>query len=126
MAKSLVPVASLTLKPDARWERRGKAAVFTRLQLGAIPAGARLTLSCRGGGCSFATYTTVVRKATKSINLLKRLQGSKLRRGATVELRLTQDGRIGRVVRWTIGATIRTKSLCLAPGATAPGPCAMT
>jgi virginiamycin B lyase len=122
--KVVVPIPSLTLKPDARWERRGKAVVFTRLTLGALPAGARLTLSCRGGGCGFAPYTTVLRKATKSTNLLSRLQGSKLRRGAIVELRLTQDGHVGRVVRWTIGAPTRAKALCLAPTAKAPGACA--
>jgi hypothetical protein len=94
-----------------RWSR------FTSLEVDALPAGAQVSLACRGGGCRFRTWTLTVRHATAKLSLLRALDGSHLHRRAVLELRLTLAQHIGTVVRWTVGPPPKPVVTCLAPRA---------
>ena len=57
--------------------------------------------------------------------MLKRLKGSRLRKGAVVALRVTRPGTIGRVNTWTIRAPKAPKLVrrCVVPGKKKPARC---
>jgi hypothetical protein len=57
---------------------------------------------------------------------LRKLFKRRLRAGAVLEVRLTAPETAGRVIRFTMrnGRQPQKTSLCLAPGAKRPGPCA--
>jgi hypothetical protein len=50
------------------------------------------------------------------LQLLKRLKGSQLARKTILELRLTQPGHIGTIIRWTVGPPPKPRLTCLVPG----------
>jgi virginiamycin B lyase len=109
---------------DVRWSTQRRATRFTRLTLGALPAKAIVSLSCRGGGCGFKAYEIKVKRAVGRTDLLPGLKGSRLRRGAVVVLRLARSGQATTVIRWRIGPPTRRTTSCLAPGARVEKPCA--
>jgi hypothetical protein len=100
---------------------RGRTfARFARLAVRGLPVGATAQVRCRGRGCPHRRLT--VRGTEASFTAA--LRGSRLRRGAVLELRLTAPGFVGRVVRFTVGRTrVRSATLCLLPGAKAPSGC---
>ena len=109
---------------DARWVTHGRLTRFTRLTAGALPARAVITLSCAGRGCGLKSYKSRMAAATKHTNLLRHLKASKLRRGAVVELRLSQAGQATTIIRWRIGPPMRRVTTCRDPGARRETPCA--
>jgi Ca2+-binding RTX toxin-like protein len=82
-----------------------------------FPRGTRIELRCKGGGCPFKR---VVRKVTgrRAVKLSGAFRNRTLARGATVEVRLTRSARIGRVLRFKMGApgTPSVEFKCLPPG----------
>ena len=85
-----------------------------RLVVRDLQAGGRAELRC-AGRCGFRKK---VGKATSGkVNLRKLIRG-RLRTGATLEVRLSAPGTIGRVVRFKMrkGKLPRRSSLCLPPG----------
>jgi Putative metal-binding motif len=107
----------LTPHPDAIWDdAKGGTIVFTRLTLDSVPAGATITLTCAGKGCRWQRWSKKVGKTTAKTNLLGRLRGSHLHRGARLELRVTRPGTTGRLIRWSVGRQVRRTTLCLPPG----------
>ncbi len=74
-------------------------------------------MRCTGRGCPFRRVVRRVRKR-RAVKLHRFFGARGLRRGARVEVRLTRNGRIGRVLRFRIGApgTPRVAFLCLPPG----------
>jgi hypothetical protein len=103
---------------------RGGVTRIVRATIAGAPAGAKLQLRCRGKGCTFRTRTVAI--ANGRANATKLLRKAKLRRGAVLEMRLSVPGAATRIWRVTSRAPskARTQTLCLKPGAKAPGTCA--
>jgi hypothetical protein len=91
---------------------------FTELKIKALPATARVDLRCAGDGCAFKHWTTVIRRAAPLTDILPRVKGSKLRRGARLRLRLTLKGHLGTLVIWKVGPPPKPTVSCLRPGTT--------
>jgi virginiamycin B lyase len=108
---------------EASWSTTKRSVRFSRLVIDYMPANARLRLSCSGGGCKVKSYSASISREVRGLNLLKRLKGSRLRRNAVVELRLSRPGHITTVTRWKIGPPARRTVLCLPPGAKKPTTC---
>jgi hypothetical protein len=99
------------------WAAAGRRTVNRTLTAREFPRGTRIELRCRGAGCGFRR---VVRKVTsrRPVSLHRHFGARSLGRGARVEVRLTRSGRIGRVLRFKIGApgTPSVDFKCLPPG----------
>lgn len=80
------PKASLTAKS----RRKGSFTVFTTLKLTSLPAGAKVAVTCKGGGCP------------KTVKSLSALLGRKLRPGALVTIRISASGAAPRTIRVTV------------------------
>jgi hypothetical protein len=97
---------------------RGKRTTLTRVTVRA-PRGTRIRIRCRGRGCPYRRRAIAVRFVR-----VRALQRS-YRPGASIELRITQPGRIGKYTR------IRTRrnraptriDRCLRPGRSRPVRC---
>ena len=99
------------------WAPSGPRTLNRTLTARDFPRGTRIELRCRGTGCAFRR---VVRRVTgnRPVRLSRHFEGRSLARGARVEVRLTRAARIGRVLRFKIGApgTPSVEFLCLPPG----------
>ena len=82
-----------------------------------FPRGTRIELRCRGAGCAFRRVVRRV-KGNRPVKLSRAFRGRALARGARVEVRLTRSARIGRVLRFKIGApgSPSVAFKCLPPG----------
>ncbi|HEV7494140.1 virginiamycin B lyase family protein [Baekduia sp.] len=109
---------------EAGWSTNQRWTQFTKLTIGATPAEATVTLTCRGKGCRFRRAVRHLKAATMHTNLLSRLKHARLRHGAVLELRLAHPGEITTIIRWTIGPPPKRTTGCLAPGARKTTPCA--
>jgi streptogramin lyase len=105
-------VSAFFKNKQAMWSRA------TALVVDDLPAGAVVELRCTGHGCEFKDYKTTVRRDTDELNLLKRMESSRLAKRAVLELRLTLAGHIGTIVRWKVGPPPKPTVTCLRPGAT--------
>jgi hypothetical protein len=81
-----------------------------------------VALRCKGNGCAFTRRT--VKPKGRTLDLRRTLAGTRLRKGAVLELRITRAGTLGSVVRFTgRGRGIPSRrDLCLPPGGK-PGVC---
>jgi Tol biopolymer transport system component len=97
----------------------GRYTTFTTLTVKPVRRGDRLRLTCKGPGCELRKKTIRVRKNARKLSVLRHLKGSKLRKGAVVQLRVTRPGTVGRVATWKIRAPKipNTARSCLQPGA---------
>jgi len=114
--------ARVGVKLHARWAK------VTRLVARDVPAGARVQLRCSGRSCPFAhTPAETIPRASAAVSLMNaKLRKARIRPVTTLEVRVTQSGRIGRVVRYRFarrGRKPTERTLCLAPGATTPARC---
>jgi hypothetical protein len=117
----------------------------TDLHVKGVPGGETLSLSCTKGACKKRRVTVkskraagqllkvngkpvgrgpaalkpLVREAAKSVKLLK---NKKVKKGAKIELRITQPGYIGKYYRWDVkkNAISSATSRCLNPGSNKP------
>jgi hypothetical protein len=106
----------------------GRFARVTRLVARGVPAGARVQLRCSGRSCPFAhTPAETIPRASAAMSLMNaKLRKARIRPVTTLEVRVTQSGRVGRVVRYRFarrGRKPAEQTLCLAPGATTPARC---
>jgi hypothetical protein len=90
----------LTSAIGAQWSF--KPFRFTKLYVKRVAAGSTIELRCTGGGCPFARRTVPVPKATALSSLQKALKKAKLRRGATLTIRVTKPGYDGVMRRYTV------------------------
>jgi hypothetical protein len=82
------------------------------------PAGARIELSCRGGGCPFRS-----RSFTRAVNLTRFFTRA-LRLGARVEIRITRPDSLGKYRGFTVRRNdVRVRRACLSPGRRSPTRC---
>ena len=98
---------------------------FRSLTVRRVPRGARVELRCRGTGCPRKLRRVRARVRKGRASFTKRIRAAHLRRGATVEIRITRREAIGKVVRFRIRsrALPTSSTLCLRPGAKRPREC---
>lgn len=95
---------------------------FTRLRALVVrnaPAGARIAVGCRGGGCPFkGTKRARVPRALAPVSLRRFFGNAKLRRGARVSVKVTAREVVGRTYtyRIKIGELPATSIVCTPPG----------
>jgi FG-GAP-like repeat len=86
------------------------------------PAGAKVTVHCAGKGCPFRKWRRTARAKTVVVKLLK---GRFLKAGATLEVRVSKRGEIGKYTRIVVHKLKRpTRSdRCLSPGSSRAAGC---
>jgi hypothetical protein len=129
--KTVLP--KLAVAPRAIWLLYDAVTGIDRLDILDVPAGARIELSCRGGGCPLRAPRVVkLGRQARRIGLLNpALKRARFRRGAVLKVVITKPGTIGRVVSWTFSGSPRRlrafpveQNRCLPPGARTPVSCA--
>jgi hypothetical protein len=132
-APSVSATAPLTVRPRqmapfpvvrlrGRIVRRG--VLIELLSVKNVPAAARVSASCKGAGCR-GLASALVRSRKHGGKVVKTLSHRVLAAGAVLELRITQPGAIGKLVRFTFRRNrppLRYDG-CLRPTGK-PGPCA--
>jgi hypothetical protein len=120
------PAPSPILSPvDNQWTpTRSGTTKVDRLVVRNVPRGGVVTARClRGrGSCAFKSKTFKRRRTVKLTTLFR---GRKLRTGTVVEVGITADRRIGKVIRYTVRKRRppTTRTLCEPPGAHKPLSC---
>jgi hypothetical protein len=76
--------------------RHGARTVLTRLKLVGLPAGAKVAVTCTGGGCPFAKTSAAARGGTA--DLTQRFARRALKAGAVIRLTLAAPGFATRVI----------------------------
>jgi hypothetical protein len=99
------------------WAPAGRRTVNRTLTARDLPSGTRVELRCSGPGCPFKRVLRRVRRG-RPVKLHGAFGNRTLGRGARVEVRLSRSGRIGRVLRFRMGApgTPSVDFKCLPPG----------
>jgi hypothetical protein len=88
---------------------------FRYIQIVDAPFGARVDVRC-SRGCRRYSFTV-----RSNVTRLRSFRGRYVRRGASIEVRVTKRGYIGIYRRFAISAgDVRTTSHCLPPGANSP------
>jgi hypothetical protein len=90
------------------------------------PAGARITVDCRGRGCPFkGTKRITVRRDLAPTSLLSVFRHAKLRAGARVTVNITANGFVGRTYayRIKIGDLPALSTTCRDPGSNVSRQC---
>jgi hypothetical protein len=103
----------------------GARARVKRLRVHGIAEGGRIELRCRGGGCFTGTRLFRFPQGKVLADIRGPLRRSRLKPGATVEVRILVPGAIGKILRLKFRRT-RAPSrelLCLVPGQLAPHRC---
>jgi hypothetical protein len=105
----------------------GQRGTKVRELLVRAPKGARIRISCRGGGCprrSFVIKAGLQAHATRIIRI-HRFGRHTLRPGAAIEIRVTKRGDIGKFTRFRIraGKPPRRVDRCILPGSKRPVQC---
>jgi hypothetical protein len=108
------------------WGVRGSSARALVLRATNVPAGATITMSCKGRGCGFERKRFRAKK-TGTVDLLKILGRKRagFRAGQTLEIRITARGYIGKDVRFKFkkGTIPKGTVRCIQPGASKPSAC---
>jgi Putative metal-binding motif len=97
----------------------------TSLVVSHVPKASTIDVRCNGRGCPFKSKSVRPRGSASHVQLERLLRRVELRRGAMIEVRVTERAHIGTVVRFTIriGKNPIVRTRCLPPGAKKPGPC---
>jgi hypothetical protein len=102
---------------------------FTALIVLRPVKGSRIVLRCKGGGC-FKRRTIKVNKSSTQLSLLRFVKKARLKRGAVVEVRITQSAQVGFMRRITVRGGPRStnsppkiEDLCLPVGKGHPKAC---
>jgi Putative metal-binding motif/WD40-like Beta Propeller Repeat len=105
------------------WRAGRRATRVVRLVAKQLPKNAKVEVRYRGRGCPLGRKTKRPRRGRVALHPL--FGDRRLRVGTLVEVRITVPETIGKVVRYTMrpGRPPRSRVLCLAPGASAPGRC---
>jgi Putative metal-binding motif len=108
------------------WSVRGSHVTITKLLVSRVPSGGTVELRCAGKHCP-VRHKHGSKPRRGIVNLLAAIekQRSRFRAGQTLEVRITAQGRIGKVVRYALkkGKTPHGRVLCLRPGTRSPRPC---
>jgi hypothetical protein len=124
------------LTPTMTWafQHFARYTIVRSLIVDGVPAGAKVNVSCKGGGCPFASHTAAVSKPpackrkhcrpkTRTVDLSRLFRGRHLAAGAHVTVGIVQANTIGKVYIFTFraGQDPNIRITCLAPGSTVPG-----
>jgi hypothetical protein len=98
------------------WSEAGSGTRNEALVARRFPRGTRITVSCSGGGCPFKTFRRTVRRTNQSLHAP--FGDAVLRRNARVDVRITRENRIGRLLRFRFATPGQptVAFLCLPPG----------
>jgi CSLREA domain-containing protein len=114
---------------DYTWKFFRTFTLADQLTVTALPAGAKVALTCHGGGCPFAKRSfSLKRKAkSRSLTLAAKLRRAHLKPRTTVRVAITAANAVGKVVTFTMvaGSNPRVAVNCLVPGARKPSACAV-
>ncbi len=123
-----LPILEAPLRTSFSVLRSGT--MIGRLTATRLPAGTRVTVSCRATvrfrrRCPFTTRTVGPRAGSREVQLASLFRRRRLPVGTKVEIHIKAEGYIGRAVRLTMRRTAlpRGEQLCLAPGARSPSRC---
>jgi hypothetical protein len=107
---------------SAKWTPSKRSTSLGSLTISRLPATATVTVTCHGGGCSFATKTFT----PKSKSLSPDVGQPKLKPGATLQVTVSVAGEVGDVARFSVrsGRAPAQTPLCLVPQAATPTACA--
>jgi Ca2+-binding RTX toxin-like protein len=98
---------------------------FTTLTVVRAVKGSRIELRCRGGAC-FKRKALTIRSSRAALSLLRHVRRARLRRGATVEIRVTRRNHVGVMRRVTArggSRAPRIQDFCLPVGGGRPTAC---
>ena len=116
------PFPSITSPVSLSWSVAGPRTTLVRLRLRQLPTGAAVQLRCSGPRCPFKRKSAGRPRRGKLDALPAFGRKRTLRAGATLEVRITAPGMIGKVVRYKArdGKPPKVSTLCLRPGARTP------
>ena len=103
---------------STQWLAYRRHTVVRRLGVEGVPAGAAVSVLCRGQGCDFRSRRILVRRA-RDVRLSRYFSRDRLRPGTQIDIRITKRGAVGKLVRYTM---LRNKRLprrsvaCLSAG----------
>jgi len=103
-----VQVTPPVVKPAAlglaKFGKKGRFTVLKKLSVANVPAGATVTLTCKGKGCPKKGYKRTFKTVAKNLDLTRVLRKAKLRKGAKITLRLAAPGAAPRISTWKVGS----------------------
>ena len=89
---------------SARSRRVGAAVSITRLTVGAIPAGGRLSVGCAGRGCPFAHKAF---GGKSGVSLTRLFRKAHLKPGARITVTVTAPNSVTSVTTWVVTAKLK-------------------
>jgi hypothetical protein len=107
-----------------RWALGTTFSRVLQLTISKAPAGAKVTVRCKGRGCAFRVRSASFRRGRAQ--LARFFKRRNLRRGTVVEVVISAPGFTSKVVRYTVRGRRklpRSQRLCQPAGATAPQAC---
>jgi len=111
-----------------RWAAFAKFTLVRALAAKNVPAGATVTVLCKAKPqkrCPYKSRKVTTTFARASLDLAKPFKRRRLPVKATIEVRITGAGFIGKAIKFTIRrrALPRVSTLCVPPGARSPSKC---
>jgi PKD domain-containing protein len=105
----------------------GQAGTRIRELVVRAPAGARVLVRCRGGGCPRRSFVIKARLQARAARIIRihRFRKHRLRPGAMIEIRVTKRGEIGKFTRFRIraGKPPTRTDRCILPASRRPVRC---
>lgn len=86
----------------ATFETNGSNTALIGLALGDVPAGAKVTLTCSGSDCPFASRSITMGNDVKILALTDMFRDPNFKPGTILELRVTKPHWIGKLFRYEI------------------------
>jgi hypothetical protein len=121
------PYPDLSSTPAVSWITYPTYWTITAVKVTRVPSGVRIEVRCIGGrarGCRFTRVSRTTTKSSAAVTITTRaIRRLRLRRGATLEVRVTKPATIGVVRRYVFSRrnkAPRIQDRCLPPGATTP------
>jgi hypothetical protein len=95
----------------------GRFTLLTQLAVARPPMGARVRVTCRGGGCKKRKVTVRVKRRTSRVKLARYFRNARLAPRTVVRVRVTKAGMYGKETRLTMrrGAAPKRRSRCVDP-----------
>ena len=101
----------------ATFERKGSSTELIGLALGDLPAGSKVSMTCSGADCSFASRSLTMKNDVKTLGLTDMFEDTNFQPGTILEIQVTKPGWIGKAFRYEImsSADPRATTECLTP-----------
>ena len=102
----------------ATFEHKGAMTELIGLAVGNIPAGTKVTLSCSGPSCPFASKVINLDRPVGTLAITDMFLDTRFKPGTTIEVRVTKAGLVGRVFHYETQASSEPRMVaqCLPPG----------